>query len=42
MSDERILVVDDEPDMVENLVRILRREGYRCLSATAATKGAAA
>jgi DNA-binding NtrC family response regulator len=39
MSDERILVVDDEPDMVENLVRILRREGYRCLSATAATKG---
>jgi DNA-binding NtrC family response regulator len=40
MSDERILVVDDEPDMVENLVRILRREGYRCLSATAATKGA--
>ena len=40
MGDERILVVDDEPDMVENLVRILRREGYRCLSATAATKGA--
>ena len=39
MGDERILVVDDEPDMVENLVRILRREGYRCLSATAATKG---
>jgi CheY-like chemotaxis protein len=33
MSDERILVVDDEPDMVENLVRILRREGYRCSSA---------
>jgi DNA-binding NtrC family response regulator len=36
---ERILVVDDEPDMVENLVRLLRREGYRCLSATAAAKG---
>src|SRR5207237_5858010 len=38
MSDERILVVDDEPDMVENLVRILRREGYRCSSATEASK----
>ena len=34
MSDARILVVDDEADMVDNLVRILRREGYRCLSAT--------
>jgi DNA-binding NtrC family response regulator len=34
VSDERILVVDDEPDMVDNVVRILRREGYRCLSAT--------
>ena len=34
MSDERILVVDDEPDMIDNMVRILRREGYRCLSAT--------
>jgi two-component system, NtrC family, response regulator HydG len=30
----RILVVDDEPDMVDNCVRILRRAGYRCLSAT--------
>lgn len=39
MSEERILVVDDEPDMVENLVRILRREGYRCSSAVEATKG---
>jgi len=38
MSEERILVVDDEPDMVENLVRILRREGYRCSSATEARK----
>jgi DNA-binding NtrC family response regulator len=34
MGEERVLVVDDEPDMVENLVRILRREGYRCSSAT--------
>ena len=39
MSDERILVIDDEPEMVENLVRILRREGYRCLSASDAAKG---
>jgi DNA-binding NtrC family response regulator len=39
MSEERILVVDDEPDMVENLVRILRREGYRCSSAVEAAKG---
>jgi DNA-binding NtrC family response regulator len=34
MSSERILVVDDEPDMVENCTRVLRRAGYRCLSAT--------
>src|SRR5437773_896430 len=34
MPNERVLVVDDEPEMVENLTRILRREGYRCLSAT--------
>jgi DNA-binding NtrC family response regulator len=39
MSNERILIVDDEPDMVENLVRILRREGYRCASAVEARKG---
>jgi DNA-binding NtrC family response regulator len=39
VSDERILVIDDEPEMVENLVRILRREGYRCLSASDAAKG---
>jgi DNA-binding NtrC family response regulator len=39
MADDRILIIDDEPDMVENLTRILRREGYRCLSATEAKKG---
>jgi DNA-binding NtrC family response regulator len=33
-GEPRVLVVDDEPDMVENCVRILRRAGYRCLSAT--------
>ena len=38
MSNDRVLVVDDEPDMVENLVRILRREGYRCLHATDSAK----
>jgi DNA-binding NtrC family response regulator len=30
----RVLVVDDEPDMVENYSRILRRAGYQCLTAT--------
>jgi len=34
MSDRRILVVDDEPDMVENCTRILRRAGYRVLATT--------
>jgi DNA-binding NtrC family response regulator len=34
VSGERVLIVDDEPDMVENCTRILRRAGYRCLSAT--------
>ncbi|HEX2440824.1 MAG TPA: sigma-54 dependent transcriptional regulator [Methylomirabilota bacterium] len=34
MSDQRILVVDDEPDMVENCTRILRRAGYRVVATT--------
>ena len=34
MSDRRILIVDDEPDMVENCTRILRRVGYRVLATT--------
>jgi DNA-binding NtrC family response regulator len=34
MSDATILIVDDEPDMVENCARILRRSGHRCLTAT--------
>ena len=38
MADERLLVVDDEPDMVENLTRLLRRDGYRCLATTDARK----
>src|SRR5919108_722390 len=33
-TEPRILVIDDEPDMVENCVRILRRAGHRCLSTT--------
>ena len=33
-TEPRVLVVDDEPDIVENCVRILRRAGYRCLSTT--------
>ncbi len=34
MSAGKVLVVDDEPDMVENCARILRRAGYECLTAT--------
>ena len=34
MTDATIVIVDDEPDMVENCARILRRAGYRCLTAT--------
>ena len=30
----RVVIVDDEPDMVENCTRILRRAGYRCSSTT--------
>ena len=33
MTEPRILIVDDEPDMVDNCARILRRSGYRCLTA---------
>ncbi len=29
-----ILIVDDEPDVVENWARILARDGYRCSTAT--------
>jgi two-component system response regulator HydG len=34
VSEPRVLVIDDEPDMVENCVRILRRAGHRCLHTT--------
>jgi DNA-binding NtrC family response regulator len=33
---ERVLIVDDEADMLENCRRILAREGYECLSTTSA------
>ena len=41
MSESRVLVVDDEPDMLENFTRILRRAGYRCLTAGDAQRGLA-
>jgi DNA-binding NtrC family response regulator len=34
MGDATIVIVDDEPDMVENCARLLRRAGHRCLTAT--------
>jgi DNA-binding NtrC family response regulator len=34
VAEPRVLVVDDEPDMVDNCARILRRAGHRCLTAT--------
>jgi DNA-binding NtrC family response regulator len=34
MNPPRVLVVDDEPDMVDNCVRILRRAGYHCRATT--------
>jgi DNA-binding NtrC family response regulator len=30
----RVLIVDDEPDMVENCARILERSGHGCITAT--------
>ena len=35
MSRTRILIVDDEPDMVENCARILGKAGHDCLTASA-------
>jgi DNA-binding NtrC family response regulator len=41
MNGAQVLVVDDEPDMVENMTRILRRAGYRVLRATEADRALA-
>jgi DNA-binding NtrC family response regulator len=38
VSDATVLIVDDEPDMVENCTRILRRAGYHCVSTTDPTR----
>ena len=34
MSVTRVLIVDDEPDMLENYARILGRVGYQCFTTT--------
>src|SRR5215467_12163076 len=34
VTTRRVLVLDDEPDMVENCARILKRAGYQCLTST--------
>jgi DNA-binding NtrC family response regulator len=39
MSRARVLIVDDEPDMVENCARVLGRAGYECLTATDPRRG---
>jgi DNA-binding NtrC family response regulator len=39
VSRARVLVVDDEPDMVENCARILQRGGYEVLTATDPRRG---
>jgi two-component system response regulator HydG len=41
VSRARVLIVDDEPDMVENCARILGRTGYDCLTATDPRRGMA-
>jgi CheY-like chemotaxis protein len=38
---ERILVVDDEPDMVATCAQILTGHGYRCLTASAGSEAIA-
>jgi DNA-binding NtrC family response regulator len=41
VSDATVLIVDDEPDMVENCTRILRRAGYHCVGTTDPTRALA-
>lgn len=41
-SGRRILVIEDEPQMLRNLVTILRAEGFRPFSASGGEEGAAA
>jgi two-component system response regulator HydG len=41
VSRARVLIVDDEPDMVENCARILGRAGYDCVTATDPRRGLA-
>ena len=39
VSRGRVLIVDDEPDMVENCARILGGAGYECLTASDPRRG---
>ena len=39
MTRPRVLIVDDEPDLVENSARILGRAGYDCVTATDPRRG---
>jgi DNA-binding NtrC family response regulator len=39
VSRGRILIVDDEPDMLENVARVLGRAGHDCLTATDGARG---
>ncbi|HSE92773.1 MAG TPA: sigma 54-interacting transcriptional regulator, partial [Methylomirabilota bacterium] len=42
MTRPRVLIVDDEPDMVENMARILGRAGHDCLTAPDGARAVAA
>jgi len=37
----RVLVVDDEPDLLESMTRLLGRFGYTCLAASSGTEAIA-
>jgi DNA-binding NtrC family response regulator len=41
VSATRVVIVDDEPDMVENCARILSRVGYQCFTTTEPTRALA-
>ena len=41
MKKGRLLIVDDEPDMLENCQRLLSKAGYDCVTTSDSRKGLA-